>query len=463
MQHFGEVKYHRFGNNDGIEPLVFVREFIGDKESYVEISEEFRLFHNLYHDINANIYYKIDETGNMDSAIKIEGRNVKIKLKYLKQFLAIKEMHLALGFEICKYSDKKLEDMGLKDSIDFFQFDKIRYDMYLMDLELIENKDDKLALSRIFGKKLIPGMDKEDSGIWPYTKKREYENFICGIDENGENVLFTCNPKKLANYYGANPNSPHYLTPVFFSRDVLGKYYANSSIYTVEDSYVSLNGSWSLRIDNHNSNYVVVYLGDLGKDIPYKEQQHWKNYNITPDGKLSEVKFKRDFKAEFTNPEISDLKFKEIFKRLNELWYKKYEWKLFLDLSEGDKHHFASLRIPLTNEQSEFDGQVFSLVKIIIDSINEKQISSFEGMSGSISKLELFLKDNNAHDYNKHIKFLRNLQDLRSTGVAHRKGKKYEKVSKYFEIADKELSEVFDQILKDAISFLEFMESEFLE
>lgn len=45
------VEYHRFGDGSGIEPLVFCRNFHGMREDYLEISEEFRLFHNLYHDL----------------------------------------------------------------------------------------------------------------------------------------------------------------------------------------------------------------------------------------------------------------------------------------------------------------------------------------------------------------------------------------------------------------------------
>lgn len=44
------VTYHRYGNDDGIEPLVHCREFHGIKKDYVEVSEEFRFFHNLYYD-----------------------------------------------------------------------------------------------------------------------------------------------------------------------------------------------------------------------------------------------------------------------------------------------------------------------------------------------------------------------------------------------------------------------------
>jgi hypothetical protein len=79
-----EVKYHRFGNDRGIEPLIICREFHGVREDYVEISEELRLFHNLYYDRANNKYLKFDDSGNEEDVIVIEDGKVKIKLLSLQ-------------------------------------------------------------------------------------------------------------------------------------------------------------------------------------------------------------------------------------------------------------------------------------------------------------------------------------------------------------------------------------------
>ncbi len=50
-------------NFDSCLNIVQYREFYGIKPNYVEISEEFRLLNNLYHDINTNIFYEIEENG----------------------------------------------------------------------------------------------------------------------------------------------------------------------------------------------------------------------------------------------------------------------------------------------------------------------------------------------------------------------------------------------------------------
>ena len=74
-----------------------------------------------------------------------------------------------------------------------------------------------------------------------------------------------------------------------------------------------------------------------------------------------------------------------------------------------------------------------------------------------ISKLQTWLSENGATDYEKHITFLRNLQELRSTGTGHRKGKKYDKVSKLFNIDQKSLIDVYEQILSQADEFIMFL------
>jgi hypothetical protein len=82
--------------------------------------------------------------------------------------------------------------------------------------------------------------------------------------------------------------------------------------------------------------------------------------------------------------------------------------------------------------------------------------------SGGIDKLNAFL---NFHKLNlpQMISFLRNLQSLRSTGVAHRKGVNYEKVKKSFDIGKKDLPVIFEDILIKCIWVLNTLENRFLK
>lgn len=134
------------------------------------------------------------------------------------------------------------------------------------------------------------------------------------------------------------------MTPIFFRKAVLDKYYGNPNKYEVSDDIIDCSGSWSLRIDNNQRDYVVVMLVDLGH-LPYSEQQYWRGYNIARDDKtgLSDTTFKRWITGAFSDPTFPDLYFKFRFKQFKDKWINKFGWVLFLPLAPGDEHYFKTL------------------------------------------------------------------------------------------------------------------------
>ena len=128
-----------------------------------------------------------------------------------------------------------------------------------------------------------------------------------------------------------------------------------------------------------------------------------------------------------------------------------------------------SIRIPILDNQQEFDSLVLSLVKVLIDSLNEKQLIKEINMPDEekqalkgIGKLEAWLKGKNATGFEPHIKFLRDLQELRSAGTGHRKGKSYEKISDTFQIGEKTYVDVFTDILQKTNQFMAYLKTTFL-
>ena len=119
-------------------------------------------------------------------------------------------------------------------------------------------------------------------------------------DEFGETKTYTSNPDALADFFGANPSAPNYLTPVHFRKDVLDKYFQKPSKYTVESGIIRCGYQWGLPIDNDHDNRVCAWLGDIGR-IPYDEQLHWRAYNVQPSGTLSESFYKNQILAEATD------------------------------------------------------------------------------------------------------------------------------------------------------------------
>jgi hypothetical protein len=78
-----------------------------------------------------------------------------------------------------------------------------------------------------------------------------------------------------------------------------------------------------------------------------------------------------------------------------------------------------------------------------------------------IGKLEIFLKELKIDKVDEIIQFLKDLQSLRSTGAAHRKGKKYEEVALRFDIRKKELKKVFESIMVKSLEILKELEATF--
>jgi hypothetical protein len=462
-----QVVYHRFGNQDGIEPIIMYRDFHGIRPNVIELQEEFRYFHNLFHDIKNNQYIKIGEGGNEEVVVRLENGKVSARLKEVRQFLAIKEMCLAVYFDIDRFSSVAISSISQDQRMVEYREDLLFYRISVSEYDF-PSKSGVTSFSRLLGKKIIPGFSKNRSGIWPYkTEEERYVEYIIGQDLDGQNIYYSSNPDLLGNYYGANPNAPQYLTPVFFHREVMIKYFSSPGRYSVEDNYLRCGGLWGLCIDNNHPEYIIVFLGDLGRDLSYEEQLYWRSFNILPDGAISTVNYRRSFLAEFTDPEQVDLIFKMNYENFQERWFKNNGWYLFRPLSQDDKYLFDILRIPLLDEQIELDSQVLALTKLLIDSLNEEEIEKATGGSdlnikGGISKFQKYLESNAFPETESKIKFLRNLQSLRSAGVGHRKGEKYTKIAKDFNLDTQDIVAVFAGILNDAVSLLIALSAHFL-
>jgi hypothetical protein len=138
-------------------------------------------------------------------------------------------------------------------------------------------------------------------------------------------------------------------------------------------------------------------------------------------------------------------------------------WQFLLPLDAGDDYYTKCMRIPATDEQRDFDELVLGLTKLLIDSLNEKELNKFipendrPNIKGSISRLEAVLRLCGVADAGPQIEFLRKLQNLRSSSVAHRKGSNYRKVATDFGVDDQSLIAVFGGIMKQALSFLDFL------
>jgi len=453
--------YHRFGI-DGVRPFVIYRGFHGARPSYLELCEEFRHFHNLAEDHQRQVFLDFDESGYEIEVAQITDRQVKINWKYLRQFLAATQLHLAIYFDSVRYSRIPLQNVPKEDRWLKYRDEKIWYSRSVVECDF---QADYRTFSRLLGKVIIAPPPIEKCAKWPFEEKEKEQDvsFIIGIAPDGTPIEFTSNPDKLSNYFGANPVAPHYLTPAYFRREVLQKYYAEPERYSVEDGYLRCFGLWGIQIDNDHPTHVVAFLGDLGRDLPYRERLHWKQFNVPPppDARISKTCFRRSFLAHFVEPESVDLVFRQEYQRLNSTWREKMGWSLFLDPKPEDEHILQTIHLPVTGSRRELDEQILWLTKLLVDSLNEEELAKAlpekHRDEKGISKFERFLENKGFEHKEEVIHFLKDLQRLRSTGVAHRKGAKYEKTLSQLGLLGKKGPEVMKILLTRAVNLLRLL------
>lgn len=456
------AQYLRFGDDNGIEPLVIDRVFHGMRDDYKEISEEFRLFHRLYHDRKTERYLKFDDDGNETIVAVVEEDRVLVRVKEIRQFLAIRDMHLSIQFDCREHSTHSLEELGLDENGHDLRKGLATWGLYYGDFRgIYEHR----AFSRLLGKRLVEPLPKSKSDFWGFAEKAEKKHveFIIRLDENGDEEAHSSNPDALADFFGANAEAPNYLTPVHFRKQVLDKYYQQPSKYSVQDSMLWCGTLWSLQIDNHHEEKVCAWLGDLGRDLPYHEQLHWREYNIPPQGGVSETYFKRQILAQPADSKRPEHLFVNQYTHLQKECHDCLGWQLLLPLDAGDTYYIKSMRIPASDEQRDFDELVLGLTKLLIDSLNEKELNKLIpeidrlNLKSGISRLEAALNASDVEGADFQIAFLRKLQNLRSSSSAHRKGSNYRKIANDFGVDNQNLSTVFAGIMDQALSFIEFL------
>ena len=418
-----EVRFYiATGNEEGIEPLVIHRSFHGIRENHFELAQEFRLYHNLYPEPSRKRFLVIDDNGDESEAVRYADDFLEIRTDLLLEFCAIKQMALAIYVDGFRQSKSILDELAIEASQDIGAKALCGYSFDVRALDSALDEEFEASGHVVAKMYILPGEMPPDR----MDRLKSYQEFIIGADALGKPIRHTCDPEKLANNFGKNTDAPYYLTPVFFRAEVMTKYYSDPGKYSVEDGYLRCGCLWGLRMDNDHTDCVMVFLGDLGRDLAETERNYWLSFNIPPEGKkMSPTTWKRGFLAEFADPQKPDLLFKHEYEHFNRSFCETLGWDFFLPLHDDDLHFFTGLRLLAKDNQAEFDSQLIALTKILVDSLNEKEIAkglkTLAAEDKGIAKLEKFFKERGTNGFEPHVKFLRGLQDLRSKSAAHRK------------------------------------------
>jgi len=457
----GEGNYLRFGNSDGHEPLVFFQtDIYGVLLGHV--SQEFQLFHDLFPSkTDLNLFVQLDDSGNEIGVVKSDSSIIQIKTKFVKQFLAAKQMDLVL------FIDSRFSFEEFDADVDI---DLIRKEVKNNHSKISVSYCDKILgsgfISRIVGKRIIKPPDKIKSGKWPYESEdqKKFAEFVVGLNSDGEDLFHTSDPKKLSYNPEVELGTFFFLKPVYFSKQVLRKYYDRPEVYTVDPSGVFCAGLWNLQLDLDNEHYVVAALGDLG-GLPENEMHHWKSFNLSPEAtNYSEATTKNWLHGEWAEYRSIDFIFRRSYEEFKAIWFEKFNWDFFKKPHGSDEYLLKRVRIPLINNETDFEDQISILAKLLVDFLNEKGISkclSNKVMDEKgIGKLERFLTQENYELVERDIDFLRRVQALRSKVVAHRKSSSIEKDFQKLKVDQDRVREI-SSIIENACAMLNSLSGHF--
>lgn len=417
------TSYRRNIDGPDVEPLILVQEMYDVVPDAYILSEEFRLLMNLWEEKSTGNFYRFGDDGSKELAVEIAGSQIRIRTPILRRYQAARQLDLLLfsDSKVFVATEEEAESFESLDEPDHREGDSV---VYMSTGELGFGR--KQLFSRLLVKRILPPPPQEKSGIWPWgDQDEECPEFIIAEDENGHSVRFTCEEESLANYFGKNPDAPHYLTPVFFKPEVLKRYYDDPDVYSVRDGRLTCGSLWSVQIDNGSPLALMVFLGDIGRDIPSTHRDHWRAYNIPPVSKMSESTYRRSFLAQFAETENPEHIFKNAYMAIQRAWIDNWGWGLYREAEGSDAGLIQRVRIPLNDTDVEFEAQLLNLAKLLIDLLNEAKIA--EGLARSdnekgISKLKRFLEVNGYAHIERDISLLRRIQGLRSRIAAHTSG-----------------------------------------
>jgi hypothetical protein len=206
-------RYDRFSGNR-IEPFIIYRHFPGIDEAIIELSEEFRLYFNLFEEKtdSQTSFYWIDDNAEYHEIARITKEEVSVRTKFLKIYLSVRNTSLIIQFECMRFSEKSLSELGITARDETIQENEIIYNILTRDIASMWIRGDRTQ-NWLLGKVILRGFDDYTPDLVESYIESGYESFLVGYDDDGEEIYFTCEEKCLSDYFTQIENAPHFLTP----------------------------------------------------------------------------------------------------------------------------------------------------------------------------------------------------------------------------------------------------------
>ncbi|WKX72160.1 hypothetical protein [Streptomyces sp. XD-27] len=372
---------------------------------------------------SAGSWYYLDDAGRDHELVRsrqVEAElHIEVAAMPLRRYLAIRKRILVVQHNRVDWLDAVLDPQ-----IDAVERTSERhFACYSGSLSMTEHP----GFVRLCGKYVVlPVNASPEQLARPHPRQERFPEFIIDRDpDTGEEVTATCDPSRLSSHF-TNRGTPHYLTRVYFRRQVLSHYGSEPSRYRIEHGYLSCLRLWGLPIGSNAEDLVEVYLGDLGSRLPSEERDHWRGFNVPPRGGKDETRYRRDILGEWgVGPYEPLQELYEARERFSNAMTQFLGSPVYREWHVSDRIDFQGLHRPFTSEQGEADKLTMILAKGVVDYLDVKLLRQLPGVTersmASLNCLDAWVKSTSG-DPNVLVEPLRVLQRLRSAGAAHARG-----------------------------------------
>jgi hypothetical protein len=235
----------------------------------------------------------------------------------------------------------------------------------------------------------------------------------------------TCDPGALGTYFDSDNSRIHFLTPVYFRREVLLPYASEPNRYRLSRSRLECLSLWGIDMSFNTAGLVEVYLGDLGERLPSDEWGHWQSYNVPPEGEMEQGRFRRDFLNQFASSPDIPRDLRKARAHAAEVSNRILGSPIWRPLEGDVEAEWESMVGPLSDDTTALGPSLLLLTKALVDAIDPAPLKAFLG-DAERNELSLRLLGRFAERIGGDdgvVEPLRALQDFRSRGgVAHLAG-----------------------------------------
>lgn len=170
-----------------------------------------------------------------------------------------------------------------------------------------------------------------------------------------------------------------FLTPVYFGKEVLVRYLYDPRFHCdfASDTYGQVHGDgFSMAFGINANGFVVAWLGDL-RQLPQKEQLHWRGENRPSDHNPRSEFFDAQIGAQFTPPPAA-LRCLNAVAEMNAAFHEKYGVHLYherpLESRLDDARRYRRL---VMGHKDDFKRFISELNEIINESVDHSVVRQF--------------------------------------------------------------------------------------